>query len=92
MMGLGRSSRNASSYVPDTSDLYEQLDTLRGYVQELTHGLGKGARGTYGSARDYAADTAHDAEELMHDNLAASMVLAVGVGVLIGYFIRRGTE
>lgn len=92
MMGLGRSSRNASSYVPDTSDLYEQLDTLRGFVQELTRSLSKGARSNYGSARDYAADTAHDAEELMHDNLAASMVLAVGVGVLIGYFIRRGTE
>ena len=92
MMGLGRSSRNASSYVPHTSDLYEQLDTLRGYVQELTHGLGKGARGTYGNARDYASDTAHEAEELMHDNLAASMLLAVGVGVLIGYFVRRGIE
>ena len=36
--------------------------------------------------------TAHEAEELMKDNLAASMVVALGVGVLVGYLIRRGTE
>ena len=42
--------------------------------------------------RAYASDTAHDAEEVMKDNLAASLVLAVGLGVLVGYFIRRGSE
>jgi ElaB/YqjD/DUF883 family membrane-anchored ribosome-binding protein len=33
-----------------------------------------------------------EAEEMMKDNLAASLVVALGVGVLVGYLIRRGTE
>ena len=48
--------------------------------------------GSFGRARAYASDTAQDAEEVMKDNLAASLVLAVGLGVLVGYFIRRGSE
>jgi hypothetical protein len=28
----------------------------------------------------------------MKDNLAASLVLALGLGLVVGYFIRRGTE
>jgi hypothetical protein len=28
----------------------------------------------------------------MKENLAASFVLALGLGVVVGYFIRRGTE
>ena len=40
----------------------------------------------------YALDRAYEAEELMKDNLAASLVVALGVGVLVGYLIRRGTK
>ncbi len=45
-----------------------------------------------GRARDYASGAAHEAEDLMKDNLAASLVLALGLGLVVGYFIRRGTE
>jgi hypothetical protein len=38
------------------------------------------------------ADTAHQTEEMMKDNLAASLILAVGLGVFVGYMIRRGSE
>ena len=58
----------------------------------LSSGLGKNASRQFGRARAYASDTAQDAEEMMKDNLAASLVLAVGLGVLVGYFIRRGSE
>jgi len=34
--------------------------------------------------RDHAADTAHDAEEAIKDNLAASPILALGLGVVVG--------
>ena len=40
----------------------------------------------------YASETAHEAEEAMKEHLAASLLLAVGLGVVVGYFIRRGTE
>ena len=39
-----------------------------------------------------ASGAAHEAEDLMKENLAASFVLALGLGVVVGYFIRRGTE
>jgi hypothetical protein len=38
------------------------------------------------------ADTAHDAEATMKDNLDASLILALGLGMLIGYMIRRSSE
>ena len=94
MVSLARAERNAAKFVKDLDidDVYEQLDTLRGYVQQLSQGVGKGASRQFGRARDFASDTAHDAEEAMKDNLAASLVLAVGLGVIVGYLIRRGTE
>ncbi len=54
--------------------------------------MGKGASRQFGRARDFASEAAHDAEEAMKDNLAASLILAVGLGVVVGYFIRRGSE
>jgi len=94
MLSLARAERKASRMVNnlDLDDLYSQLDTLRGYIAEVTSGVGKGASRQFGRARAYASDTAHDAEEVMKDNLAASLVLAVGLGVVVGYFLRRGSE
>jgi hypothetical protein len=94
MLSLARAERKAARVLNnlDIDDLYDQIDTLRGYIAELTSGVGKSASRHYGRARDYASDTAQEAEELMKDNLAASLVLAVGLGVLVGYFIRRGSE
>ena len=94
MLNLAKAERKAARLVNnlDIDDLYEQIDTLRGYVSELSSGFGKNASRQFGRARAYASDTAHDAEEVMKDNLAASLVLALGLGVLVGYFIRRGSE
>jgi ElaB/YqjD/DUF883 family membrane-anchored ribosome-binding protein len=95
MLGLARAERKASRFVKDNVDvdeIYEQLNTLRDYVTEVTSSAGKGASRQFGRARYYASDAAQDAEEAMKDNLAASLILAVGLGVLVGYFIRRGTE
>jgi hypothetical protein len=94
MMGLARAERKAARFVKDLDidDVYDQLDTLRGYVQELSQSVGKGASRQFGRARDFASETAHEAEDVMKDNLAASLVLALGLGLVVGYFIRRGTE
>ena len=94
MLNLAKAERKAARLVDnlDVDDLYDQIETLRSYVAELSSGLGKNASRQFGRARAYASDTAHDAEEVMKDNLAASLVLAVGLGVLVGYFIRRGSE
>jgi ElaB/YqjD/DUF883 family membrane-anchored ribosome-binding protein len=95
MLGLARAERKASRFVKenvDIDEIYDQLNTLREYVTELTSSAGRGASRQYGRARDYASEAAQEAEEMMKDNLAASLLLAVGVGILVGYFIRRGSD
>jgi hypothetical protein len=95
MVSLARAERNASRFVKenlDIDDVYEQLDSLRAYVQELSSGVGRSASRQFGRARDFASEAAHDAEEAMKDNLAASLILALGLGIVVGYFLRRGTE
>ena len=95
MLGLARAERKATRFVRDNfdlGDLYDQLDSLRSYVNELSADVGEGASRRYVRARDYTADAAREAEETVKDNLAASLILAVGLGVLVGYFLRRGTE
>jgi hypothetical protein len=77
---------------PDIGDLYDQLESLRDSVQALSARAGQSASRRTGRARDSAAETWEDAEEAMKDHLAASLLLAIGLGVVVGYFLRRGTE
>ena len=76
----------------DVEDLYDRLDTLGDYVQELSASLSKSASRQFGRTRKFASGATHDAEEAMKDNLAASLILTVGLGIVVGYFIRRSTE
>jgi hypothetical protein len=94
MANWGRAEHKTSGFLKelDRDDLYAQLDTIRTYLGDLTRGLGKASNRQLGRARGLAIDTAHDAEDLMKDNLAASLILALGLGVLVGYMIRRGSE
>jgi hypothetical protein len=94
MLSLARAERKAARFANnlDVDDVYEQIETLRGYVQELAQGVGKNASRQFGRARDFASDAAQEAEDTMKDNLTASLVIAIGLGVVVGYFLRRGTE
>jgi ElaB/YqjD/DUF883 family membrane-anchored ribosome-binding protein len=94
MMSWGRAEDKAGRFLKelDAQDLHDQLDAVRNYLSDLTGSFSKIANRRLGHARGHAADTVHEAEELMKDNLAASLVVALGVGVLVGYLIRRGTE
>jgi hypothetical protein len=94
MMHWGRSGDKASHYLKqlDVDNLNDQLDSVRSYLQDLTGSFGKIANRQWGRTRHQALDTVEDTQELMKDNLAASLVVALGVGILVGYFIRRGTE
>jgi hypothetical protein len=95
MMSLARAERKAPRFVKDNLDidaLYDQLDSLRDYVHELSANIGRDTSRQFGRARAFASDAAREAEEAVKDHLAASLILAVGLGVLVGYFLRRGTE
>ena len=76
----------------EVKDLQEQLDAVRDYLRDLKASFGKIASRQWSHARGRAVDTVQEAEGMMKDNLAASLVVALGVGVLVGYLIRRGTE
>jgi hypothetical protein len=94
MVSWSRAERKAGEFIKelDTDDLYDQLDNMRTYLKELTGAFGKIANRQWGRARGLAVDTAHDTEDFMKDNLAASLILALSLGVFIGYMIRRGSE
>jgi ElaB/YqjD/DUF883 family membrane-anchored ribosome-binding protein len=97
MVSLARAERKAARLVRDVKDidlddLYDQLENLRDYVHEFSQSVGKSASRQYGRARAYTSEAAKEAEELMKDNLAASLILALGLGLVVGYLIRRSTE
>ena len=89
---VGAERRSRSLKELDVGDLYNQLESIGAYLRELTSAFGKSASRQYGRARDVVADSAHDAEATMKDNLPASLILALGLGMLIGYMIRRSSE
>jgi ElaB/YqjD/DUF883 family membrane-anchored ribosome-binding protein len=97
MVNLGKAERKAAKLVKDVKDLdiddlYDQLDDLRDYVNDLSRSVGKSAKSGYKQARHIASDAAHEAEEAIKDNLAASLILAAGLGVIVGYLIGRGSD
>jgi hypothetical protein len=76
----------------EVKDIQEQLDSLRDYLGELTASISRIANRRWRDARGRAFDTAQEAEAVMKENFAASLVVAPGLGILVGYLIRRGTE
>jgi hypothetical protein len=83
----------------DSDELYDQLNAIGSYLNQigsylnqLTAAFGKTANRQWGRARDLAVDTAHDAEGAMRDNLAASLLIAIGIGVAVGYMIGRSSD
>lgn len=94
MMSWGKAEKKAGRYLKelDTDDVRDQLDAMRAYLKDLTSSFGKVANRQWGRARGQAVDRAEEAEDLMKDHLAASLIVALGVGVLVGYLIRRGSE
>ena len=75
-----------------TDDLYDQLNTIGSYLNQLTSTFGKTANRQWGRARDAAIDSARGAEGAVKDNLAASLIIAVGLGVAIGYLVATARE
>ena len=87
MVSLTKAERKAATLVRDVKDidlddLYDQLENLRDYVHELSQSIGKSASRQYGRARAYTSEAAQEAEELMKENHAASLILALGLGTI----------
>jgi ElaB/YqjD/DUF883 family membrane-anchored ribosome-binding protein len=68
----------------DIPDLSDQLDVVRDYLQELASLISKIANRRWRKARERTLDTVEGTSEIMRDNPAASLVMALGVGLVIG--------
>ena len=67
----------------DISDLSDQHDAVRDYLQELASSFSKIANRRLRNARERTLDTVEGTSEIMRDNPAASLVMALGVGLVI---------
>jgi ElaB/YqjD/DUF883 family membrane-anchored ribosome-binding protein len=97
MVNMSKAEQKAARLIKDAKDLdiddlYDQLDGLRSYVNDLSRSVGKSARRGYKQARHLASDAATEAEEAIRDNLGASLILAAGLGVIVGYLIGRSSD
>jgi ElaB/YqjD/DUF883 family membrane-anchored ribosome-binding protein len=92
MWGLAERKTSRFGRDLELDDLYDQLETLRGYVEELSRSAGRSAGQGYGRARDFASEAVQEAEDAVKDNLAVSLVVALGLGVLVGYFLHRSSK
>ena len=94
MVNWSGAERKSGGFLKEVqvADFYDQLDTIGAHLKELTGAFSKLANRQWGRARHLVTDTARDAEETMEDHLAASLIVAIGVGVLVGYMIGRSTK
>jgi hypothetical protein len=76
----------------DADDVYEQLDSIRNYLNSLSKAWTKSGRRQIQRTRELAVDRAADAEEIMKENFLTSLVLTLGIGIAIGYLIGRETR
>ena len=91
MANWKKAEREPGRYLKELSvdEVYDHLDSIR---RTLAGSLGRKTSREWNRARDLMADTAGDAEETMKENLAVSLILAIGIGVLIGYLMARKAE
>jgi hypothetical protein len=59
---------------------------------DLASSVSKIANRRWRDARGRAFGTAQEAEAAMKENFAASLVMALAVGILVGYLILRRTD
>lgn len=75
-----------------SDEIHAELNAMRSTLRSLSQALAQASRRRAGTMRSYASETVDEAEEVMKEHLAASVLLAAGLGVLVGYFLRGNTR
>ena len=76
----------------DITDIAQQLSAASAYLGQLTESFGKRANSQLDRARAALSDAAHDTHENLRENVVVSLVLAAGVGLVVGYLIGRSAD
>ena len=87
-----KAARSESLRATDIDDIAQGLSAAAAYLGQLTHVVGERTNKTFDQAHDVVSDAAHDAHETLRDNVLASLVLAAGGGLVIGYLIGRSSD
>jgi len=92
-MGSWIDFERAKSLRPaDINDIAQQLSAAASYLGQLTESFGKRANTQLDRARAVLSDAAHDTHENLRENVVVSLVLAAGVGLVVGYLIGRSSD
>ncbi len=70
-------------------DISSQVNDLQSELKTLSQQVGNMAGKGFKQAQDQAAETYAQAEEAVRRNPAATVALAVGMGILLGLILRR---
>ena len=83
MTSLGNWDRETGKLLRriDIRDLSDQFDSVRDYLQELASSFSNIANRQSRNTRERTLDTVEGTSEIMRNNPAASLVMALGVGL-----------
>jgi uncharacterized protein YjbJ (UPF0337 family) len=76
-------------YRSTESYLVDEIDNIRTELQRLASSVGRIANKQIGRARVGATEAAHEAEAAITRNPLTAIAIAMGLGFLIGVFMRR---
>ncbi len=78
-----------SNRTRDAEDLAQQIDAIRGDIQNLTSTVSRIAGKQLNRAQDKAMETASEAEDVIRKNPLQAVAIAAGIGLLLGILTRR---
>jgi ElaB/YqjD/DUF883 family membrane-anchored ribosome-binding protein len=73
----------------DTYELTQQIAEIRADLQSLTSTVGRIANKQLGRAQDKVTETANQVEDAIRQNPLSAVLIALGLGYLLGVFTRR---
>jgi ElaB/YqjD/DUF883 family membrane-anchored ribosome-binding protein len=73
----------------DTYELSQQIAEIRADLQSLTSTVGRIANKQLGRAQDKVMETANQVEDAIRQNPLSAVLIALGLGFLLGVFTRR---
>jgi ElaB/YqjD/DUF883 family membrane-anchored ribosome-binding protein len=81
--------RSTQDITLDTYELTNRIADIREDVQKLSSMVGRLANSQLSRAQDTAVKTAEDVEEAIRRNPISALAIALGLGFLVGIFMRR---